>query len=146
MIVDHSWLANLGAQRDLQGSAQALAWLHALGEALPEEIIILPEDGPKNMLSDQPKPDIRWETSLSLEVFPNPSNGPVHVVYKVPDGIMNAELRMLDVHGREQRNARLGQGAGLLAFPTHGLPSGVYFVELILNGHGVAQRKLVLQD
>ncbi|MDQ3099900.1 MAG: T9SS type A sorting domain-containing protein [Bacteroidota bacterium] len=143
--INMGWLEQLGTQRDVIGSAHANAWLHALGQELPEEIIILPEDGPKNLLSEQDKPNIKWETGLTLEVFPNPSNGPVHVVYEVPEGITNAELRMLDVHGREQHNARLGQGVGLVAILTSSLPAGVYFVELMLNGKGVAQSKLILQ-
>jgi hypothetical protein len=141
--VDVAWLQQLGAQRDVIGSAQANAWLHALGYGLPEEIIILDDEAPKSM-GARNRPEIQWIMGATLEVFPNPSNGPVHVVYEVPEGIVNAELRLLDIHGREQRRTRLGEGAGLLTLQTNGLAPGVYFVELRFDGQGMAQTKLIV--
>ncbi len=143
--VDVSWLAQVAAQRDVAGSAQANAWLHALGHELPEEIIILPEEGPKNMGTPRNKPAIDWETGIALEVFPNPSTGPTHVMYEVPEGIEKAELRVVDLHGREQQRVRLGEGPGLLTMTMAGLAPGVYLLELRGAGQTLAWTKMILQ-
>ncbi len=127
------------------GSAQANAWLHALGHDLPEEIIILPEEGPKNMGNPRNKPEIQWVTGIALEVFPNPSSGPTQVMYEVPEGMEQAELRLVDVQGREQQRLRLGEGPGLLTLTTAGLAPGIYLLELLRADQPLAQSKLILQ-
>ncbi len=127
------------------GSAQANAWLHALGYNLPEEIIILPEDGPKSMTTQRNKPTIQWETGIALEAFPNPTNGPLYMMYEVPEGTLNAELRLVDLHGRELHNTRLGDGTGMQQWSTHGLAPGIYVAELRLDGIASKQTKVVVQ-
>lgn len=74
-------LQDLAQQRDVIGSAQANAWLHALGQQLPPEIIILPEDEVKRAL-----PVAAPRSSLSpapfvFEAFPNPTNGAQWITY-----------------------------------------------------------------
>ena len=127
------------------GSAHANAWLHALGNDLPEEIIILPEDGPKSAGLPRDQSAINWETGIQLEAFPNPSNGPLYIVYEVPEGSAQAELRLLDLHGRTMRSNRLGDGPGLLQWDTKGMAPGLYLAELRMDGLGLQQVKVVVQ-
>ncbi len=143
--VDVGWLAQLAAQRDVLGSAQANAWLHALGTDLPEEIIILPGEGSKSMGQRANANAIVWDTGLTLEVFPNPSSGPVFAVVEVPEGVEEAELRVLDVHGRVLQVKRLNAGPSLVSLKTDGLAPGLYLAEVLLDGHGVAQTKMIIQ-
>ena len=142
--VDVIWLTQVAAQRDVVGSAQANAWLHALGHDLPEEIIILPEEGPKSM--GQPRRStIHWETGATLEVFPNPSSGPVFAVVEVPEGMDRAELVLLDLHGRQLHGEVLGTGPGVVQLTTSGLATGIYVAELRIDGHALAQAKVAVQ-
>ncbi|MBL0127033.1 MAG: T9SS type A sorting domain-containing protein [Flavobacteriales bacterium] len=134
----------MGQQRDVVGSAAANAWLHALGGDLPEEIIILPDDGPKRLETHTTR-TVEWPTDLSMDVFPNPSSGPAMVAYEVPEGMEQTELHVLDVYGRVLLRQRLGQGPGLVELSTGGLASGVYLVDLRLNGQSLAQTKLIVQ-
>lgn len=142
--VDLNWLAQLAAQRDLQGSAQANAWLHALGQELPEEIIILPGEGPKSMVQRHASA-INWESGIALEIFPNPSTGPVFAVVEVPEEAERAELRLLDVHGRVLQLKPLSGGPNLVMLKAEGLVPGLYLAEVRLDGHGLAQAKVVIQ-
>lgn len=144
-VADVAWLEQLAAQRDVIGSAHANAWLLGLGYDLPEEIIILPEDGPKSAGLPRNHAAIEWETGLLLEAFPNPSNGMLFVVYELPEGSAQAELRLLDLHGRTIRSNRLGVGPGLLQWNTQGLAPGIYVAELRLDGQPGQQVKVVVQ-
>jgi hypothetical protein len=143
--IDLGWLAQLAAQRDVQGSAQANAWLHALGQELPEEIIILPTEGAKRVDQRAGANTIAWETGLSLEVFPIPSNGPVFAMAEVPEDIGQAELRVVDVHGRVVHAKGLSGGPNMITLKTEGFAPGVYVAEVRLDGHRVAQAKMIIQ-
>jgi hypothetical protein len=74
------------------GSAQANAWLHALGHDLPEELIILPEDGPKR--AKAPRKPMRTTQPMEqlLEAYPNPAATNQWLVYQLPDGVINGFL------------------------------------------------------
>ncbi len=144
-VTDVAWLEQLAAQRDVIGSAHANAWLLGLGYDLPEEIIILPEDGPKSAGQPRDHAAIDWDTGMLLEAFPNPSNGPLFVVYEVAEGSAQAELRLLDLHGRTMMSNRLGDGPGLLQWSTQGLAPGIYMAELRVDGMAGQQVKVVVQ-
>lgn len=144
-VTDVAWLEQLAAQRDVIGSAHANAWLLGLGYDLPEEIIILPEDGPKSAGQPRDHAAIDWDTGMLLEAFPNPSNGPLFVVYEVPESSPQAELRLLDLHGRTMRSTRLGDGPGMLQWSTQGLAPGIYMAELRVDGMASKQVKVVVQ-
>lgn len=139
-----AWLQQLGAQRDVIGSAHANAWLHALGTELPPEIIILPNEGPKSR-KVQTDRTLAWPTDLTIDVFPNPSNGPVMVAYEVPEGAVNVELRLMDIHGKTLKQLRLGDGQGLAQLNTEPLAAGVYMTVLSLDGIRMAHQKVVVE-
>ena len=143
-IVDHSWLANLGAQRDLQGSAQALAWLHALGDELPEEIIVMPMPQPKNLAQQQPLPSSS-DLGFSVEAFPNPTNGPSSLIAIIPADIQKARLRITDISGRELRSYELNEELNILELQASTWVSGIYLADIQFAGGTMAQLKLIVQ-
>jgi hypothetical protein len=143
--VDIAYLTQLGEQRDVIGSAQANAWLHAFGQELPPEIIILPDNEQRSMVATKENHVVEWETGSSLEAFPNPTTGPLHVLYEVPDGSASAELHLLDIHGRVLFNTWLGSGPGLQQWNTGGLAAGLYIAELLLDGYAIQQTKVVVR-
>jgi hypothetical protein len=87
-----------------------------------------------------------WPSEAALEIFPNPSNGPVFVTYTVPDGITDAQLRVVDLSGRELGSRRLGSGPGVWELQTTRWSSGAYLVELRLDNVVTTTAKVVLQN
>jgi hypothetical protein len=73
--------------------------------------------------------------SVSFDVFPNPSSGPITIV--LPDA--GAEIRVLDAYGREVLKLKASGRAAEL----HLNQSGVYLVQ-VLTPHGTATRKVVI--
>jgi len=143
-IADQGWLVGLGAERDVVGSAHANAWLHALGEELPEEIILLPLEQPKRLLVAEHRAS-DWPDGPVLEAFPNPSRGPIFLVYEVPEGIAKAELRVVDLSGREVRILSIPKGSGLIEFQTAEWAAGIYLAELRIDGVSAGQAKVIVQ-
>jgi hypothetical protein len=131
------------AQRETIGSALAYGWREALGEELPEEIIIYPGASPKRAVARQ-HAAVAWPNDLQLEAFPNPSVGPVYITYEVPEGIGAAELRIMDVTGRELWIERLPDGPGIRMVQTDQWSAGLYVAELRVDGKGFASTKLTV--
>lgn len=129
-----SWLEQLGMQREVEGSASANAWLHALGSELPDEVIILPEDGAKRSTPRNAPTAVQWETSLLLEVFPNPSNGPVFMAYALPEGSTEGVIHITDLSGRALARQVAYQSSGILQLHTAGWSAGVYLLTLTVDG------------
>ncbi len=139
-----AYLEALAADRDVIGSAQANAWLHALGNELPEEIIILPEEsGAKRMVHEKAQSTER--TPLSLEAYPNPTAGEQWLVYELPEGVEMAELRVHDLVGRQYTNQRIGNTMGIFEMNTQQLPNGMYIASVIADDLLIGQVKLLVQ-
>jgi len=143
--VEQGWLQSLAAQREVVGSAQANAWLQAFGQALPEEIIILPGDEAKRLEQNASRIEHVWPTTAGLDVYPNPSNGPVLVTYDVPESTDQALLRVLDLSGRVLHTVRVAKGPSLYQLQTDGWAAGVYLVELQLDASTSSTTKLIIQ-
>lgn len=140
---DIDFLNDLIAQRDPIGSALAYGWLEARGEDIPEEIILHPGDTPKRNIASRRSVD--WPSTVQLEVFPNPSNGQAFVAFETPMDAAHAELRVVDLSGRELYSARTDSGPGLQTLVTDTWSNGVYLVELRVDGAAFATSKLVVQ-
>lgn len=130
-----SWLEQLGMQREVEGSASANAWLHALGNELPDEVIILPEDGAKRAIQQQQVHPISWANEMVLEAFPNPSNGPVFLAYTLPEGCEQGILSIADLSGRAMAKQLTYQSSGLVQITTNEWSAGLYLVTLNAGGH-----------
>jgi hypothetical protein len=77
----------------------------------------------------QPRP-VEWVDEAVLEAYPNPTTGPVYLVYRTPvdDGQLN--LTVVDANGREVYHGTRDVGAGIVELSTTGWPAGLYVVEL----------------
>jgi hypothetical protein len=127
------------------GSAHANAWLHALGHELPEEVIILPENGPKRATiarkpsrADQPLGNL-------LEAYPNPAATEQWLVYQLPQEVEQASVSVRDMLGREMEQVRLGQGTGIVELAMRAWPSGLYMATLTADGIPMGSIKLIVQ-
>lgn len=142
-VADITYLEALATQREPFGSALAYGWLEALGQQVPEEIILHPEDTPKRLARQGNQP-VQWPTEVQLTIFPNPSNGPVFVGYDVPTGTGTAVLRVIDLSGRELQSMRISEGPGLSTIETEGWANGVYIAEIRLDGAAHANTKFTI--
>jgi hypothetical protein len=139
-----NWLSNLGQQRDVLGSAWANAWLHALGEELPEEVIVLPEAGPKSAGRARQLQPVQWPAEEMLEVFPNPARNLAYVAFDL-GGSEQAQLRVLDLHGRQISSQVLSGAEGIATIPLDGLSNGLYLIEVVRRDAPNQQARLVVQ-
>jgi hypothetical protein len=137
------WLNDLAAERWTIGSAQASAWLQALGSEPLDEVIVLPKEErsatvrrQRHAISDKP---------MLLQAYPNPSTGPVYVVCNVPQSVAKASLRIMDLNGRLVHEEALAAGTGIAELRPGLAAPGIYLAELQLDGIRAGQVKLALQ-
>lgn len=137
------WLNDLAGERWKIGSAQASAWLQALGSEPQDEVIILPVEErsatvrrQRHAVSNKP---------MLLEAYPNPSNGPVYVVCNVPQSVTKASLRILDLNGRLVHEQVLSPGMGIAELIPGFAAPGIYMAVLSLDDIRAGQVKLALQ-
>jgi hypothetical protein len=137
------WLNDLASERWTIGSAQASAWLQALGSEALDEVIILPVEErsatvrrQRHAVSNKP---------MLLEAYPNPSSGPVYVVCNVPQSVAKATLRIMDMNGRLIHEQPLATGAGIAELEPGFAAPGIYLAELRLDCIRAGQVKLALQ-
>ncbi len=140
-----TWLSGLGQQRDVVGSTWANAWLHALGEDLPEEVIILPETGPKSAGRNRTVQAVQWAEEDVLEVFPNPAINVAYVVFDFGASSSSAQLRLLDVNGRQLSTQIISGAQGIATLPLEGVSAGVYIIEVVRPEQPSHQTRLVVQ-
>ncbi len=138
-----AWLEDLAQDRWTIGSAQASAWLQALGGAPLEELILLPTPGLKNSRNERTRQ--RANSAAVLHAWPNPSSGPVYVLCNVPANVGNAMLRIIDLNGRLVQEMALAAGSGITEIKSGFAAAGIYLAELRLDGIRAGQVKLVLQ-
>ncbi len=139
------YLQDLGQQRETLGSAHANAWRHALGQELPDEVIILPEDGPKRAKAPRKPVSATQPLENMLQAYPNPAATNQWLVYQLPEGVDNASLMVRDLLGREMTNRRLGGAAGISEIDVSAWPNGLYSATLILDGMNAGSLKLIVQ-
>ncbi len=140
-----AYLMDLGQQRETIGSAQANAWLHALGYDLPEEVIILPEDGPKRAQGSRKPTRAAQPLENLLEAYPNPTAAEQWLVYQLPQEVEQASVSVRDMLGREMEQVRLGQGTGIVELAMRTWPSGLYMATLTADGIPMGSIKLIVQ-
>jgi Secretion system C-terminal sorting domain len=141
-----TWVSDLAAQRGVMGSAQANAWREALGEVPVDEIILLPfELRASSALYTQLAKPVEWAYEVVLEAYPNPTKGPVYIVFKTPIEIGQLELRVVDANGREAHRASLKSGSGIVELSSTNWSSGLYVVELSTPLMETARVKLSVQ-
>lgn len=91
--------------------------------------------GPLPRLAPEPEPQF---TELTL--FPNPASG--STILRIPNLEGEAQVQLLDLQGRILQSFAVGGDE--VEIPLHGLPSGMYFVRLEVNGE-IFSRRLVVE-
>ena len=135
----------MGDQRDVPGSAWANAWLHALGQELPEEVIVLPESGPKSTHRSRAVKPVQWIEEDVLEVFPNPARNTAFVVFDFGTRDAQTQLRLLDLNGRLLDSQIIGSAQGIATVPLEGLSAGLYILEVLRPEQPNKQARLIVQ-
>jgi hypothetical protein len=86
--------------------------------------------------------NINANTTGSVSLFPNPSNGLVHFSYKdVPAS--RSEMRILDVMGRVIKSIDVQGYQGMTEIDMGGCANGIYFYQFI-SGSNIITGKIVL--
>jgi hypothetical protein len=78
--------------------------------------------------------------------YPNPFNSSLDISYQLPAASL-VELKVYDISGREVASIVNGQrsmGEYEVVWNAEGMPSGIYFVELIVDGRWSMAQKVVL--
>jgi len=126
-------------------SAWANAWLNALGNELPDEYIILPEEGPKRARERQRQAASGGDGAIALEAYPNPASGEQWLVYQLPEGAMRGTVVVRDALGRETSRLNATSAMGILELPVSTWPSGLLSATLLADGIPVGMVKLIVQ-
>ena len=66
-----------------------------------------------------------------LEAYPNPSSGPVYLVYRTGDTGDASALRIVDAKGALIKQIKVAGGSGILEVDVRDWNAGVYVVELL---------------
>ncbi len=141
-----AWLSALAEQRDMMGSAQASAWREATGEPVVAEIILLPlEERTMSGQAGRVPRVVAWPDEVVLEAYPNPSQGPVYLVYKAPKDGSRLTLNVFDAKGREVFRSAASSGAGIVELNTTGWSGGIYVAELGSQERQPVRVKLSIQ-
>lgn len=128
---DRSMLEGIAADPKEPGCPEAMAWLTYLGDSLAHDIEL--PNTTKRMRS-QAEHGQTARANLMLRAYPNPSNGPVYLVYTVPEGVEQTELRMHDAAGRLVYQQRVAPQNGIAELEPDQLATGLHVAVLLCDG------------
>jgi len=125
------------AAGDKEGAPEARVWLDLLGQPFVPEFVL-----PNTNKSRHVKADMvtYLENGPYLRAYPNPSNGPVFVVYEVPEGAEQALLEVLGADGRLILSQSIAPQNGIAELGK--LPLGLNVATLRCDGWRVGVAKL----
>ncbi|MFH1298188.1 MAG: T9SS type A sorting domain-containing protein [Bacteroidota bacterium] len=82
--------------------------------------------------------------AADLKVFPNPAKDFVIAEYKKNNVLDQVQIVVLDAKGIKIRSYALQKAESQQLIPTNGLPSGIYLIQLRVNGLPTESRKVVI--
>jgi hypothetical protein len=83
---------------------------------------------------------------ISTSAYPNPSDGNIHIEYKLPDGVTSGELIVTTIEGIEVKRYKVGNMFNDILIEKSDLLSGSYFYKLITSkGESEIKRLVVLK-
>lgn len=88
---------------------------------------------------------VQWANEVVLEAYPNPTKGPVYIVFKTPAEIGQLDLRVVDANGRDVYRSATQAGSGIVELNTALWSNGLYVVELSSSLMEAARVKLSVQ-
>jgi hypothetical protein len=91
-------------------------------------------------------PTIISNNVLPTSAYPNPSNGQIHIEYKLPDGVPTGEIVITNIQGTEVKRYKVGSVFNDILIEKSDLPSGSYFYKLVTEkGESEARRIIILK-
>jgi len=118
------------------GCGEAQAWLMMLGEEYTEPII-LPTTEKRLKPESNSNRSFVWHP---LAVFPNPSKGPLTVVYEVPDAVADAHIKVMNSLGQLVLQQQV-RGQGLVQLDLSRVHTGLLVIGLYYDGHLIGTEK-----
>jgi hypothetical protein len=128
------------ATNDGLGAAEAQAWLALLGQPTVEEVIL--PGSTKQLRRNTAEVASEKQEEPMLSAYPNPSNGPVYMVYHVPEGVERTEILIHDGSGRLIRTENVAAKNGILELEAKALASGLHIASLYFDGIQVGTAKV----
>lgn len=107
-----------------------------LGQTFEDDIIF-----PTREKSERQRNDGISEQPQFLNIFPNPSNGPVAIAIQLPEGSEGGLIRVFDPMGRTVMSEQFTGRVQLLELNTAGMMSGIYFADLAVDNISLGQVK-----
>ena len=101
--------------------------------------MVLPDNAKRAQKTPAPRSVVSGEL---LTAYPNPTTGPVYLVYKVPEGVEQVELRMLDALGRLVTQERVAPRNGIIEVLPSQLATGMHVAALYCDGIRVGTAKV----
>jgi hypothetical protein len=89
--------------------------------------------------------EVAAPTPPVLRLYPNPTNGGVHISYSLPGNTSTAYMVVRDVQGRMVQQFQVRGAQGQHTWDVQGLAPGVYMVELRREGRVEGIERLVIQ-
>jgi hypothetical protein len=132
-----AWVANPASS----ASGPALAVLHGLGLSDAEVEPEVPEEDRAYFTGDSEK---RTYQKPEMSAYPNPASGITYISYPTDaDGIGN--LVIYDPLGQQVRTSLLNTH-GIYELDTKNMASGVYLLQILVEGKTIAESKLVVLE
>lgn len=82
---------------------------------------------------------------LIQNIFPNPGRSTINIEYKLPDGVSEGSLYIIDIHGRIIDNYKIDRTFNNLHLNIVNYPKGTYICRLQANGIASDIQKFVVQ-
>lgn len=138
----------------------AMGWISLGGSGVFNSYIVNTPDGTKMILDDQANgmsyvytlcgklPTsynlVDESSDMSMRVFPNPSSNYTEIEYELPSSVSSAELRITNTGGSLIKNYMIDKTFSNVLLSTEDLPAGVYYYNIIIDGHPIEAEKVVI--
>ncbi|HTA26547.1 MAG TPA: T9SS type A sorting domain-containing protein [Bacteroidia bacterium] len=91
-----------------------------------------------------PMPIISNSVNGTMKAYPNPAVSYTNIYYTLPSGTNEGELVLYDLAGREIKKYTVTSQVDHLRLTTSDIAAGTYFYQLMVNGSGIATKKIVV--
>ncbi len=126
---DYDYVLALGTKTD--------DWQCNINTAKPDLRIVELYDSTVSIVENKPK-------NMSVEVYPNPTNGGVNFKYMLPAGQTKGMLIIYNNTGQLVRNFSIMANQGQIIYNTGSLPSGIYYYKFV-SGKLAQSGKIIIK-
>lgn len=83
-------------------------------------------------------------STTTISVFPNPTDGPLHISYQLPNGnYTSPQIVISNLQGQLIKQQYILSASGTVSFQLNDQPAGIYIYQLIADGEVLASGKVV---